>query len=153
MINSVLIGLVAGARAMTPLAAVSDAAHRGALPVDNGAPSWLGHSLVAAGSKAMAAAELGGDKLRSAPDRTVAAGIAARLVSGGLAGAALAPRGRAGVGAVLGAAAAVGAAYLTFGMRMRAIRYFGQTKTGLIEDALTVGAARWVIRRSGRQRA
>ena len=55
MIRSFLIGLVAGARALTPLATVSDAARRGALPRDNGAPSWLGHPLVAAGLTALAA--------------------------------------------------------------------------------------------------
>ncbi|MDO9249755.1 MAG: DUF4126 domain-containing protein, partial [Phenylobacterium sp.] len=92
MIASILIGLAAGSRAMTPLAAVSDAAHRGALPAGSGAPAWLGHPIVAAGSKLLAAGELWGDKMKSAPDRIVPAGILARLVTGGLAGAALAPR-------------------------------------------------------------
>jgi uncharacterized membrane protein len=145
MIRSLLIGLVAGARAMTPLAAVSEAARRGALPKDNGAPSWLGHPLVAAGSKAVAAGELWGDKLKSAPDRIVLAGVLARIVSGGLAGAALAPRRRALTGALLGATGAVGAAYLTFGLRMWALRRFGQTRTGLVEDALTVASAQLVV--------
>ena len=146
MIRSFLIGLVAGSRSLTPLATVSDAARRGALPRDNGAPSWLGHPLVAAGTKALAAGELWGDKLKSAPDRIVLAGIAARLVTGGIAGAALAPRRRALAGALLGATAAVGAAYLTFDIRMRALRRFGQTPTGLVEDALTVGAAQLVLK-------
>ena len=145
MIRSLLIGLVAGARALTPLAAVSDAARRGALPKDNGAPAWLSHPLVAAGTKALAAAELFGDKLASAPDRIVVAGIAARIVSGGLAGAALAPRRRALAGALLGAAGAVGAAYLTFDIRRAALRRFGQMRTGIVEDALTVGAAQLVL--------
>lgn len=145
MLRSLLIGLPAGARAMTPLAAVTDAAHRGALPASNGAPAWLGHPLVAAGAKALAAGELWGDKLKSAPDRIVLAGIAARLLSGGLAGAALAPRRHALLGAVLGAGAAVGAAYLTFDLRMRALRRFGQTPTGLVEDGLTVAAAEAIV--------
>jgi uncharacterized membrane protein len=145
MIHSFLIGLVAGSRAMTPLALVSDAARRGTLPKSSAAPAWLGHPLVAVGSKALAAAELGGDKMRSAPDRIAGLGIVARIVSGGVAGAALAPRGRALGGAVLGAAAAVGAAYLTFGLRRLAIGRFGQTTTGLVEDALTVGAAELVM--------
>lgn len=145
MIRSLLIGLPAGARAMTPLAAVTDAAHRGALPRDNGAPAWLGHPLVAAAAKALAAGELWGDKLPSAPDRIVPAGIAARLVSGGLAGAALAPRRHALFGAALGATAAVGAAYLTFHLRMAALRRYGQTPTGLVEDGLTVAAAQAVV--------
>lgn len=147
MIRSFLIGLVAGARAMTPLAAVSDAARRGELRTAGRAPAWLAHPAVAAGSKVLAAGELWGDKLASAPDRIVPAGIAARIVSGGLAGAALAPRGRSIGGALLGATAAVGAAYLTFGARKRAMRRFGQTPTGLVEDALTLGAAKMVMRR------
>jgi uncharacterized membrane protein len=145
MIHSFLIGLVAGARSITPFAAVSDAAKRGELPADNGAPSWLGDPLVAAGTKVLAGGELWGDKLHSAPDRIVLAGMLARLVTGGLAGAALAPRRQALAGAALGAAAAVAAAYVTFDLRMRAMRRFGQTPTGLVEDALAVGAARWVV--------
>jgi uncharacterized membrane protein len=145
MIRSILIGLVAGSRAMTPLAAVTDAAANGKLPRDTGAPSWLGHPLVAAGAKALAAGELMGDKMKSAPDRIVPAGILARLVSGGLAGAAMAPRRYRVLGGVLGATAAVGAAYITFHARMRALRRYGQTPTGVIEDALTVGAAQAVM--------
>jgi uncharacterized membrane protein len=144
MIRSFLIGLVAGSRALTPLATVSDAARRHALPANNGAPAWLGHPLVAAGLKTLAAGELMGDKMRTAPDRTVLAGLLARIVSGGLAGAALAPRRKALAGAALGAAAAVGASYLTFAGRRRAMERFGQTPTGLVEDALTLGAAQWV---------
>ncbi|WP_297511716.1 DUF4126 family protein [uncultured Caulobacter sp.] len=146
MLRSILIGLSAGARAITPLAAVSEAAREGQLPRDNGAPSWLGHPLFAAGAMALAAGELWGDKLTSAPDRIVPAGILARLVSGGLAGAALSPRRQRYLGAALGAGAAVAAAYVTFHARMRALRRFGQTPSGLVEDALTVGAAQLVTR-------
>ena len=152
MIRSLLIGLVAGSRAMTPLAAVSEAARSGTLPARNRATEWLAHPLVAAGAKALAAGELWGDKLASAPDRIVPAGIAARLVTGGLAGAALAPRHRALLGAALGAAGAVGAAYLTFGLRMRAMDRYGQTSTGLVEDGLTVAAAEMVVAGAARAR-
>ncbi len=89
--------------------------------------------------------KLWGDKLHSAPDRIVPAGVLARVVTGGLAGAALAPRGRAVLGGALGATAAVGAAYLTFALRMSAMRRFGQTQTGLVEDALTIAAAQGVV--------
>jgi len=145
MLRSLLIGLVAGSRSLTPLAAVSEAARRGALPANSGAPRWLGHPAVAAGSKLLAAGELWGDKLNSAPNRTAPAGIIARIVAGGLAGAALAPRRQAWLGGLLGATAAVGAAYLTFGARTRAMRRFGQKSTGLVEDALTLGASRLAL--------
>lgn len=150
MIHSLLIGLVAGTRAMTPFAAVSDAAHQGRLPLDNGAPRWLGSPVVAVGTKMLAAGELWGDKLHSAPDRIVLAGLLARLVTGGIAGAALAPRRQALAGAALGATGAIVAAYVTFNLRMRALRRYGQTRTGLVEDALTVGAARLVVAGAGR---
>ena len=146
MLGSILIGLPAGARALTPLAAVSDAARRGALPKDNGAPAWLGSPFVELGLVTLAAGELWGDKLPSAPDRIVPAGVAARVVSAGLAGAALAPRRRAGLGAVLGASTAVASAYVTFALRRRAIRRFGQTRTGLVEDGLALALSQLALR-------
>jgi uncharacterized membrane protein len=152
MIRSFLIGLVAGSRALTPLATVSDAARQGVLHTDSRASSLLARPIVGAGLKVLAAGELWGDKLHSAPDRIAPAGIGARLVTGGLAGAALAPRHRAVAGALLGATAAVGAAYLTFAARRRAMHRFGQTSTGLVEDALTVGAAQLVVSGRGRGR-
>ena len=150
MLRSLLIGLVAGARSMTPLAAVTDAASRGALPRDNGAPAWLGHPAVAAGAKLLAAGEIWGDKLKTAPDRIVPLGLAARLVTAGIAGAALAPRKRALTGALVAATAATAAAYLTFHLRMAALRRFGQTPTGLVEDAMALGAAAIVTGAGGR---
>ncbi len=145
MIRSLLIGLIAGARSMTPLAAVSEAARAGRLPADNGAPSWLGHPLVAAGSKLLAAGELWGDKWKSAPDRIVPAGLAARLVTAGIAGAALAPRKQAVTGAVVAATAAVVASYITWDLRMRALRTYGQASSGLVEDVLVVAATEMII--------
>jgi uncharacterized membrane protein len=143
MLRSFLIGLTAGARALTPLAAVSEAAQHDQLP--RARLAWLAHPLTGAATKALAAGELWGDKLKSAPDRIVPAGIAARLLTGALAGAALAPPRRAGLGAALGAAAAVGAAYVTFHARKAAMRRYGQTATGVVEDALTVAAAQLVV--------
>jgi uncharacterized membrane protein len=146
MLRSLLIGLSAGSRALTPLATVSEAARGGHLSETNPAVRLLAHPLFSVGSKALAAGELWGDKMKSAPDRIVPAGIAARLLAGGLSGAALAPRKQLVLGAALGAGAAVAAAYVTFDVRMRALRRWGQTPTGLVEDALTVGAAQWVVR-------
>jgi uncharacterized membrane protein len=143
MLRSLLIGLTAGSRSLTPLATVSEAARHGDIP--NPRLNWLGHPVTSAATKVLAAGELWGDKMKSAPDRIVPAGIAARIVTGALAGAALAPRRRTGLGAVLGAAGAVGAAYVTYHARMAALRRYGQTKTGLVEDALTVAASQMVV--------
>jgi uncharacterized membrane protein len=141
MLRPVLIGLVAGMRSMTPLAAVSLAARTGRLPARGGAWRLLGAPAVVAGSAALAVGELAGDKLPSAPDRIVAPGIAARLVSGALAGAAVAPRGRRAEAMAVGAATAVAASYLTFGLRMIALRRYGQARSGLVEDALALAGA------------
>ena len=145
MLRSLLIGLTSGSRSLTPLATVSVAAQQGALPGLDRRLAWLSEPAVSSGLKLLAAGELGGDKLKGAPNRTVLVGLLARLATGGLAGAALAPRGRILAGAALGAGGAIGAAYVTFAVRKAAMRVFGQTATGLVEDALTVGAARAVV--------
>ena len=98
---------------------------------------------------ALAAAELLGDKMRFAPDRIITLGILARVATGAIAGAAVAPSRARTLGAVLGASVAVGVAYVTLALRKRAIRDRGQTSSGLIEDAVTLGAALWVAHAAG----
>lgn len=149
MLRSALIGAIAGARSMTPLAAVSVAAARGTLPPDNGAPALLGHPVVEAGALALAAGELAGDKWSGAPDRIVLAGMAARIVAGAVAGAALAPRDQRTPAALVGASAAVASSCLTFAARKRAMESSGQVRTGLIEDTLVLGATWWVVSHMG----
>ncbi len=84
--------------------------------------------------------------MKTAPDRIVLAGMMARVATGAIAGAALAPRHQRGIAALLGASTAVAAAYLTFNARMRAIERYGQTSTGAVEDAISVGAATLIVR-------
>lgn len=135
-----LIGLAAGQRSITPLAAAALAARAHRLPPDNGAPRFFGCLATAVGFSALAVGELLGDKMPSAPDRTVPAGLAARLLSGALAGASLAPRQERGPAAVMGAAGAILGGYLGLAARKRAMRRFGQTRSGMVEDMLTLGA-------------
>ncbi|MFN3473668.1 MAG: DUF4126 family protein [Blastomonas sp.] len=145
MLRSILIGVVAGSRSMTPLAAVSSAACEGKLPAGNGAPAMLGHPLVVAGTKALAAGEMLGDKMDSAPDRTVPAGTTARIITGAIAAAALAPREQRVLAAMLGSASAVASAYVTLALRKRAMRHLGQKPTGMIEDAMVLAALAWAV--------
>lgn len=145
MLRSLLIGLVAGARSMTPLAAVALANQSGRLRRGGGAPGFLDSKAFTVGAAAMAVGELLGDKMKSAPDRIVAPGIAARLVTGAVAGAAVAPKHERVPAMLIGAAAAVAASYVTFDVRMRALRRYGQTASGLVEDAIAVGAAVAVV--------
>jgi uncharacterized membrane protein len=97
------------------------------------------------GALAMGAGELFGDKMKSAPDRTVFLGLLARVMSAGIAGAALAPEGCEPAGAAVAVATAVPLAYLTLAGRKKAMARIGQTRSGLIEDALIVAAGIAVV--------
>ncbi|MDO9434573.1 hypothetical protein [Hydrogenophaga sp.] len=140
---SSLIGAVASARSMTPMASIAAArllGHR--MP---GRLVLLDRPVFQLGALAMGAGELAGDKMKSAPDRTVFLGLLARVLSAGIAGAALAPRGREQAGAVTAVATAVPLAYATLAGRKRAMASIGQTRSGLIEDALIVAAGVAVV--------
>lgn len=145
MLRSILIGLVAGQRAMTPLAALAGAARRGTLPTDNGEARLMAHPLIAASGVAMGAAEMAGDKMKTAPDRTVLLGLLARSITSGFAGAALAPPRRQLAGAALGIGAAIGGSYVGLAARKWAIKRWGQTATGFVEDALVLSAAEAIV--------
>ena len=146
MLAPFLMGLVGGQRAMTPLAAVSVAATRGSLPSDNGAPRIIAHPLVVAALVVLAAAELAGDKMKTAPDRVVPIGLVARCISSAIAGAALTPFRQRWLGAAASGATAVAASYLGWRARMASIPRYGQTSTGLIEDGIVITSAIMILR-------
>jgi len=143
LIPSALIGAVASARSMTPMAALATASLAGRRTP--GRLVLLDHRLFKYGALAMGVGELFGDKMKSAPDRTVFLGLLARVLSAGIAGAALAPRGRERAGAAVAVTTAVPLAYLTLAGRKRAMARFGQTRSGLVEDALVVAAGFAVV--------
>lgn len=138
LLFSALIGAVASARSMTPMASIA-----GARLLGHHTPGrlvLLDRPLFTIGALAMGVGELFGDKMKTAPDRTVFLGLLARIMSAGIAGAALAPRDREPAGAVTAVATAVPLAYLTLTGRKQAMARLGQTRSGLIEDALIVAA-------------
>ena len=143
LLPSALIGAVAGARSMTPMATIATARLAGR--DTPGRLVLLDHPLFKFGALAMGAGELFGDKMKSAPDRTVFLGLLARVASAGIAGAALAPRDREKAGAAIAVATAVPLAYLTLAGRKQAMARIGQTSSGLIEDALVVAAGAAVV--------
>ena len=143
LLSSALIGAVASARSMTPMATLATARLAGRRTP--GALVLLDHPLFRFGALAMGVGELFGDKMKSAPDRTVSLGLLARVLSAAIAGAALAPRGRERVGAAVAVGTAVPLAYLTLAARKRAMARFGQTRSGLVEDALVVAAGFAVV--------
>ena len=143
LLSSALIGAVASARSMTPMATIAAArlAHR----ETSGELFLLDRPTFKYGALAMGVGELFGDKMKSAPDRTVFLGLLARVMSAGIAGAALAPKGREGAGAAVAVATAVPLAYLTLAGRKQAMARIGQTRSGLIEDALVIAAGAAVV--------
>lgn len=143
LLFSALIGAVASARSMTPMASIAAArllGHR-----TPGKLLLLNHPVFTYGALAMGIGELLGDKMETAPDRTVFLGLLARVSSAGIAGAALAPHGREQAGAATAIATAVPLAYLTLAGRERAMARMGQTRSGLIEDALIVALGATVV--------
>jgi uncharacterized membrane protein len=143
LLSSALIGAVASARSMTPMATL--AAARLADRHTTGELALLDRPLFKYGALALGAGELLGDKMKSAPDRTVFLGLLARVMSAGIAGAALAPRGRERAGAAVAVATAVPLAYATLAARKEAMARIGQTRSGLIEDALVVAAGAAIV--------
>lgn len=140
---ALLIGVVAGLRAMTAPALVAWAAHLGWLDLNG---SWLGFfsSVWARGILTLLAlVELVTDQLPTTPSRTVPVQFGARLVSGALSGAAIG----AGSGAMLGGliAGISGAVIGTLGgreFRARLAKAFGSDRpAALIEDVVAIGGA------------
>jgi uncharacterized membrane protein len=143
LLFSALIGAVASARSMTPMACIA-----AARLLDQRTPGrlvLLDRPVFKFGALAMGVGELFGDKMKTAPDRTVFLGLLARVASAGIAGAALAPRGREQAGAITAVATAVPLAYLTLACRKRAMVRMGQTRSGLIEDALVVACGAAIV--------
>ncbi|SFD02990.1 hypothetical protein [Massilia yuzhufengensis] len=143
LLSSILIGAVASARSMTPMATLAMARASGRHT--SGQLVLLDRPLFKYGAMAMGLGELYGDKMKTAPDRTVFLGLLARVMSAGIAGAALAPRGREKAGAAVAVATAVPLAYLTLAGRKEAMAKMGQTRSGLIEDALVVAAGSAIV--------
>lgn len=146
MLASFLIGLVGGQRAMTPLATVALAGARGELPEDNGAPAMLSHPVVAGGALLLAVAEMAGDKQPTAPDRVVPIGLIGRFTTSAIAGMALAPKEQRWLGAAIGGATALAAGYVGWRARCAAMRRWGQTSTGFVEDVAVLGGAAAALR-------
>ncbi len=141
MIRNILLGIAAGARSMTPLAVVANAARTGKLPHDDNAPDFLSHPLVSAGAMALAVYELAGDKQHSAPDRIIPPAIVIRSLNAAFAGAVIAPRRQRWSAAIVTGAVAAVASYATWKARMKSMETHSQELTGFIEDAIVVPTA------------
>lgn len=145
-----LIGIVAGLRAFTPLAAVSWAARLGGLGLQG---TWLGFFGFAATPyilTVLAIGELIADKLPKTPSRKTLAPFIVRIISGALCGGALsaAVQGPAG-GLVAGALGAVAGTLGGYEFRARLVNVIGgnDLPIALFEDAIAVVAAILIVSR------
>lgn len=86
---SFMLGIVAGLRAMIPLAAVSWSAKLGYISLSGSWLAFLGYSWTPWILTLLALAELLTDQLPTTPSRTVPQQFGARLVTGGVSGGAL----------------------------------------------------------------
>jgi uncharacterized membrane protein len=144
---ALLIGVVAGLRAMTAPAAVAWGAHLGLIPLEGTPLAWLGGTIATWTFTALAVLELVGDQLPKTPSRKVPVQFGTRLLSGAFCGAAVCVASDAWIaGAVLGA---IGAAVGTLGgadVRGRLAKAFGRDlPAGLLEDVVAVGGAALVV--------
>ena len=146
-ILALLIGVIAGLRAMTAPAAISWAAHLGWLPLAGTPLAWLGAAFTPWIFTALALLELVGDQLPKTPSRKVLAQFATRILTGGLSGAAIGMASGSWIGGAV--AGVVGAVIGTLGgaeIRGRLAKAFGKDlPAGLLEDAVAVGGAILIV--------
>lgn len=138
-----LIGIVAGLRAFMAPAAVSWAAHGGALDPTQSRWVFMGYRFTPWIFSLLAAVELVTDQLPSTPSRTVPPQFAARLVLGGLSGSTIGSSGGMWFsGLLLGLAGAVVGTLGGAGLRSRLAARFGSDRpAALIEDVVAIAAA------------
>src|ERR1700677_401600 len=97
IVLTLLIGIIAGLRALTAPAAVSWAARLGWLPLAGTPLAFLGYAATPYIFTVIALFELVNDQLPKTPSRTVPPQFIARIVTGGLSGAAAWRRGIPGL--------------------------------------------------------
>jgi len=146
---SLLIGVVVGMRSMTGPAAVSWAARMGWIDVDNTVLAFLEAPVTAWIFTVAALGELIADKLPKTPSRKAPMGFIARIVSGGLCGAALAANTVGITGGML--AGIVGAVIGTLGgyeFRRRLVAATGgkDLPIALLEDCIAVVGAFLIVK-------
>lgn len=144
---ALLIGIIAGLRTMTAIAAVSWAAYLGYLNLDGSWLAFLGYRFTPWIVSALALGEFVTDQLPFTPSRKVPAQFGARIASGAISGAAIALPNGTWVGGLV--AGAVGAVIGTLGgaaARSRLAIAFGRDlPAALIEDAIAILGAVLVV--------
>ncbi|WP_262297195.1 DUF4126 domain-containing protein [Microvirga sesbaniae] len=144
---ALLIGVIAGLRAMTAPAAVSWAASLGLLNLEGTWLAFLGYRYTPWIMTVLAIGELIGDQLPTTPSRKTPLPFATRIIVGGLCGAAIAAQGGSFLGGFV--AGAVGGIIGTLGGaegRARLAAAFGRDRpAALIEDAVAILGAVLIV--------
>ena len=145
---ALLIGVVAGMRAMTAPAAASWAASLGLIRVAGTPLAFMGAHITPYLFTLFAIGELVSDKLPKTPSRKVPPQFITRLVTGGLSGATLGiGSGQLIVGAVAGVAGAVAGTYGGAFLRTRLTETTGNPLVAaLIEDSAAIILAILAVR-------
>ncbi|WP_158750289.1 DUF4126 family protein [Acidobacterium sp. S8] len=141
LVFALLIGIIAGLRAMTAPAVVSWAAGLGLIHLDGTPLHFLAHPVTRWIFTVAAFGELVNDKLPKTPSRKAPPSFIARIVMGALAGAAIGASQQSLVGGLI--AGAIGAVIGTLGgatFRGMLAKAFGgkDLPAALIEDAIAI---------------
>lgn len=147
IVLALLLGVIAGLRAMTAPAALSWAAHAGAIDLATTPFAFMGYRWTPWIWTTAAALELFSDQLPSTPSRKVPIQFATRLLTGGLCGAAVgATGGMLAIGLVAGVVGAIIGTYGGAAARAKLAASFGKDPpAALIEDAVAVIGAVLIV--------
>lgn len=144
-ILAILIGITAGLRAMTPLAAISWGAYLGWIDLSATPAAFLGNIIAVIIITILALGELVTDQLPNTPSRKVPMQFGARVVLGALTGALLMPANWI-IGALLGAVGAIIGTLVGAELRAMLAKSFGRDMpAALLEDVLAVVLAFLVV--------
>jgi uncharacterized membrane protein len=144
---ALLIGIVAGLRAMTAPAAIAFAAHYGLLDLSGTFLAFLGHQWAPWILLVAAIGELITDQLPTTPSRKVPVQFGTRILMGAVTGGAIGvAAGSLWIGAIVGA---IGAVIGTLGgaaARGKLAASFGKDRpAALIEDVVAIGGAVLIV--------
>lgn len=144
---ALLIGIIAGLRAMVAPAAISFAAYYGWLDLSGSFLAFLGYPWTPWILLVAAVGELITDQLPSTPSRKVPVQFGTRILMGAATGGALGvTAGSLWVGAIVGALGAVIGTLGGSAVRAKVAAAFGKDRpAALIEDAVAIGGAVLIV--------
>jgi uncharacterized membrane protein len=148
LVSAAILGVACGLRAMIGLAAVSWAANSSYLSLEGTWLSFVGKPMTPYITSVLALGELVTDKLPKTPSRLVPPQFGARLVIGGLGGAAIGiPHGHLAAGLIAGLIGSVVGTVAGFKGRALLARAFGRNlPAALLEDVLAIALAFLALR-------